>query len=103
MKEFFVGFLIFSSKKTFFMKIVYFNHHKKMKVVLEFPEKPELKNLDIAQYLATKMYQDGLLSAGQAALLIGKNKEEFLGQLSTYGVSVFSESVEDFLKDIKSA
>jgi len=74
-----------------------------MKVVLEFPEKPELKNLDIAQYLASKMYQDGLLSVGQAALLIGITKEEILGQLSGYGVSVFSGSVEDFLKDIKNA
>jgi len=74
-----------------------------MKVVLEFPEKPELKNLDVAEYLAAKMYQDGLLSVGQSALLIGKTKEEFLEKLSTYGVSVFSESVEDFLKDIKSA
>lgn len=74
-----------------------------MKVVLEFPEKPELKNLDIAHYLASKMYQDGILSVGQAALSIGKTKEEFLGRLSRYCVSVFSESVEDFLKDIKNA
>lgn len=74
-----------------------------MKVILEFPEKPELKNLDIARYLASKMYQDGLLSAGQAAQLIGTSKEEFLEQLASFGVSVFSESVEDFLKDIKNA
>ncbi len=74
-----------------------------MKVVLEFPEKPELKNLDIVQYLASKMYQDGILSAGQAAQLVGKSKEKFLEQLGNFGVSVFSESVQDFLKDIKNA
>ena len=74
-----------------------------MKVILEFPEKPELKNLDIPQYLASKMYQDGLLSASQAAQLVGKSKEVFLEQLGHFGVSVFSESVEDFLKDIKNA
>lgn len=74
-----------------------------MKVILEFPEKPELKNLDISLYLASKLYQDGLLSSGQAAHLIGKSKEEFLEQIGSYGVSIFSESVEDFLKDIKNA
>lgn len=72
-----------------------------MKVVLEFPEKLELKNFDIAQYLASKMYHDGILSAGQAAQLVGKSKEISLEQLGNFGVSVFSESVEDFLKDIK--
>jgi predicted HTH domain antitoxin len=49
------------------------------------------------------MYQDGLLSAGQAAQLVGKSKEVFLELLGNSGVSVFSESVEDFLKDVKNA
>jgi predicted HTH domain antitoxin len=74
-----------------------------MKVVLEFPEKPELRNLNIAQYLASKMYQDGILSAGQAAQLVGKSKEKFLEELGNFGVSIFSESADDFLKDIKNA
>lgn len=42
-----------------------------MKVVLELPEKPELKNLDVTGYLIAKLYQDGLLSAGQAAQVLG--------------------------------
>lgn len=74
-----------------------------MKVTFELPEKPELRNLDIPLYLASKLYQDGLLSAGQAAQLVGKSKEDFLDQLGKFGVSVFSESVEDFLNDIKNA
>lgn len=74
-----------------------------MKIILELPEKPELRNLDIPMYLASKMYQDGLLSAGQAAQLVGKSKEVFLEQLGNFDVSVFSESVEDFLKDVKNA
>jgi hypothetical protein len=74
-----------------------------MKIILELPEKPELKNLNVTQYLVSKMYQDGLLSAGQAAQLAEISKEEFLEQLGSFGVSVFSESVNDFLSDVKNA
>jgi predicted HTH domain antitoxin len=74
-----------------------------MKIVLELPEKPELKNLNVTQYLVSKMYQDGLLSAGQAAQLAEISKEEFLEQLGSFGVSVFSELVNDFLSDVKNA
>jgi predicted HTH domain antitoxin len=55
-----------------------------MKIILELPEKPELKNLNVTQYLVSKMYQDGLLSAGQAAQLAEISKEEFLEQLGSF-------------------
>jgi hypothetical protein len=75
----------------------------KMKVVLELPEKPELKNLDVTGYLIAKLYQDGLLSAGQAAQVLGITQTKFLESLDGFGVSVLSESVEDFLSDVKNA
>jgi predicted HTH domain antitoxin len=74
-----------------------------MKIVLELPEKPELKNLDVSGYLIAKLYQDGLLSTGQAAKVLGTTNEKFLESLGSFGVSVFSESVEDFLNDVKNA
>lgn len=74
-----------------------------MKIVLELPEKPELQNLDVTGYLIAKLYQDGLLSAGQAAQVLGITHKKFLENLGGFGVSVFSESAEDFLNDVKNA
>lgn len=74
-----------------------------MKVILELPEKPELKNMNVTEYLAAKMYQDALLSAGQAAQLLGIPQEQFIDLLGDYGVSVFSEEVEDIRRDIDNA
>jgi predicted HTH domain antitoxin len=74
-----------------------------MKIILELPEKPELKNLDVTGYLIAKLYQDGLLSAGQAAQVLGISHKKFLESLGGFGVSVFSESAEDFLSDVKNA
>jgi len=74
-----------------------------MKIVLDLPEYPELKNLDIKGYLIAKLYEGGLLSVGQSSEVLGWNKEHFLENLGTFGVSAFSTSVEDFLNDVKNA
>ena len=74
-----------------------------MKIVLDLPENSELKNLDVKSYLIAKLYEDGLLSAGQSAEALGCNKEHFLENLANLGISVFSKSVQDFLSDVKNA
>jgi predicted HTH domain antitoxin len=74
-----------------------------MKLILDLPEYPEFKNLDVKGYLFSKLYEDGILSLGQSAEALGTSKEQLLENLGNFGVSVFSTSVEDFLKDIKNA
>ncbi|MFC3416975.1 UPF0175 family protein [Algoriphagus hitonicola] len=74
-----------------------------MKVTLEFPEKPELKGLNLVEYLLTKMYQDEIFSAGQCADVLHITKEEFIELLGKYQISVFGESAEDFLNDLNNA
>lgn len=49
------------------------------------------------------MYEDGLLSAGQAAALAGVSKRTFIELMGKYGVSVFSTSVDDLLNDVNNA
>ena len=74
-----------------------------MKLILDLPEYPAFKNLDVKGYLFAKLYEDGILSIGQSAEALGTSKELFLENLGNFGVSVFSTSVEDFLKDVKNA
>jgi len=54
-------------------------------------------------YLASKLYEDGLLSSGQAAEMVGVSKRTFIEMMGKYGVSVFSPSPETLNQDIMNA
>jgi len=73
------------------------------KIVLNVPENLNLKTFDFSVYVASKMYEDGLVSAGQASEMIGISKRAFIELLGRYGVSLFSQSIEDLEKDIANA
>lgn len=73
------------------------------KVVLNIPENINLKTFDFSVYVASKMYEDGLVSAGQASEMVGISKRAFIEILGKYGVSLFSQSIEDLDKDIANA
>ena len=74
-----------------------------MKVTLNIPENLELKEFDFIVYVATKLYEDGLVTSGQAAEMAGLSKKSFVEILGKYGVSLFSQSEDDLLNDIKNA
>jgi predicted HTH domain antitoxin len=74
-----------------------------MKITVNLPENLELKEFDFIVYVATKLYEDGLVTAGQAAEMAGLSKKSFIEILGKYGVSLFSQSEDDLLNDIKNA
>lgn len=74
-----------------------------MKVELEIPESLDMKSFDLSIYLAAKLYGDGILSSGQAADMVGLSKRTFIELLGKFGVSIFSESVEDLKSDLANA
>lgn len=53
--------------------------------------------------LATKLYEQGKLSLGQAAELAGFSKRTFMELLNSYNVSVFNYSTQDLENDIRNA
>ena len=72
-------------------------------IQLNIPDNLDLKDLDYSMIIASKLYEDAKLSAGQAADVAGLSKKAFIELLGKYGVSVFSSSVDDLLSDIKNA
>jgi predicted HTH domain antitoxin len=74
-----------------------------MKITVNLPENVELKEFDFIVYVATKLYEDGLVTVGQAAEMSGLSKKSFIEILGKYGVSLFSESEDDLLNDIENA
>jgi predicted HTH domain antitoxin len=64
-------------------------------VQLNIPDSVDLKDCDFSMIIASKLYQDSTLSAGQAAEVAGLSKRAFLEILGRYGFSVFSSSIDD--------
>jgi predicted HTH domain antitoxin len=74
-----------------------------MKITINLPKNVELKEFDFLVYVATKLYEDGLVTSGQAAEMAGLSKKSFIEILGKYDVSLFSQSEEDLLNDIRNA
>jgi predicted HTH domain antitoxin len=72
-------------------------------IQLRVPDDVDLKDYDFSMILASKLYEDAKLSAGQAAEIVGLSKRAFLEIIGKYGVSVFSTSVSDLHSDITNA
>lgn len=72
-------------------------------ILLKVPDNLDLKDYDLTMILATKLYEDAKLSAGQAARMVGLSKRAFIELLGKYGVSVFSSSISNLHTDIENA
>ena len=72
-------------------------------IKLQIPDEVDLKEYDYSMIIASKLYEDGKLSSGQAAKVAGLTKRTFIELLGRYGVSVFSSSISDLKSDISNA
>jgi predicted HTH domain antitoxin len=75
-----------------------------MKVLtLNIPDSLDLDNLQVAMLVASRLYEQGKLSLGQAAELAGLTKRTFTELLGTYNVSLFNYPASDILTDVANA
>ena len=72
-------------------------------IQLNIPDSLDLRDYDYSMIIASKLYEDAKLSAGQAAEIVGLSKRAFIEMLGKYGVSVFSTSISDLQSDIANA
>ena len=72
-------------------------------IQINIPDSVGLKDYDFSMIVATKLYEDAILSSGEAAQIVGLSKRAFIEMLGRYGVSVFSTSISDLHSDIANA
>lgn len=72
-------------------------------IQINIPDDVDLKDSDFTMIIASKLYEDGILSSGQAAELAGVSKRTFIELLGHYNVSVFTKSLNDLESDIYNA
>lgn len=70
---------------------------------INIPDSADLDDNEVKMALASKLYERGKLSLGQAAFLAGYSKETFMELLADYGVDYINHSVDDLEEDIKNA
>jgi hypothetical protein len=45
--------------------------------------------------IAASLFEEGILSSGDAAVMVGISRRQFLNDVGNYGVSIFGETAED--------
>lgn len=67
--------------------------HKEM--IVKYPTSANLNEFDISMILASRLYELGKLTSGQAAEMVGVSKRTFIELLGKFGVSVFGYNLAD--------
>ena len=72
-------------------------------LTLHLPDSLELDANELTMVLATRLYERGDLSMGQAAEMAGHSKRTFMELLGSYGVALFDLTEEELLNDVQNA
>lgn len=72
-------------------------------LTINIPDSLELDSNEVAMLVATRLYETGKLSLGQAAELVGLSKRAFAELLGQYDVSIFNYPASDLSNDVKNA
>jgi predicted HTH domain antitoxin len=72
-------------------------------ITIDLPDSLDLNDGEARMVFASKLYEMGKLSMGQAAELAGYSKRTFMELLADYGVTIFNYSPEELEQDVKNA
>lgn len=72
-------------------------------LTIAIPDTIDLDSHEATMLLATRLYEQGKLSLGQAAELTGFSKRTFMELLSRYKVSVFNYEASELADDVRNA
>lgn len=72
-------------------------------LTLNLPDSLDIDERQIALLVATRLYEQGRLSLGQAAEVAGLTKRTFAELLGSYDVSIFNFPASDLSKDVANA
>ncbi|MEO8821615.1 MAG: UPF0175 family protein [Ginsengibacter sp.] len=72
-------------------------------VTLNIPDSLNMDNTEVAMLVASQLYEQGKLSLGHAAELVGLSKRTFAELLGKYNVSIFNYPASDLSRDVANA
>ncbi len=72
-------------------------------IQLNIPDSVDLNDREAKMLLASRLYEKGKLTLGQAAELVGYSKRTFMELLKDYDVSIINYPISELDNDIKNA
>jgi predicted HTH domain antitoxin len=72
-------------------------------LTINVPDTLEVDDREVLMIVATRLYEQGRLSLGQAAEVAGLSKRTFAELLGSYNVSIFNFPASDLSKDVANA
>lgn len=72
-------------------------------ITINIPDTIELNKEEFVMIVATRLYEQGKLSLGQAAEFAGMSKNTFAEVLGNYNVSLFNYPASDVIRDADNA
>jgi len=72
-------------------------------LTINIPNAADIDDKEAKMSLASKLYERGKLTLGQAAELAGYSKETFMELLADYNVSLINYPADELDEDIKNA
>jgi predicted HTH domain antitoxin len=72
-------------------------------ITIQVPDSLEADSREITLILATRLYESGKLSLGQAAEFAGLTKRTFAELLGSYGVSIINYPASELTNDVANA
>lgn len=72
-------------------------------MTLTLPDTLDIDDREIAMLVASRLYEQGRLSLGQAAEVAGLTKRTFAELLGNYNVSIFNSPASDLSRDVANA
>ena len=72
-------------------------------LTINIPDTVNFDDKDALMTIASRLYEKGKLSLGQASELVGLSKGAFMEMLGAYGVSVFNYPSSDLDRDVDNA
>jgi predicted HTH domain antitoxin len=72
-------------------------------LTINVPDTLDVDDREVLMIVATRLYEQGRLSLGQAAEVAGLSKRTFAELLGSYNVSIFNFPASDLSKDVANA
>lgn len=70
-------------------------------ITLQVPDNVHATEFEVRMIVAARLFDEGRLSSGQAAEIVGISKRTFLELVGQYGVSIYGYTPEELEEDMK--
>lgn len=74
-----------------------------MSITLQVPEGLKVSEFELSMLFAVKLFEEGLITTGQGAEMVGLSKRAFIELLGKYKVSIFQYGIEEIEEDLANA